>query len=118
MDAEIVVWVGFGAIWWKNLALDMKLRYSLCLFFSLFFHKYTAKNVFKIFPFLKIRTISFILVIFFSRGLKGHMGGFTKILPFWPQKVPVFPNGHIFSRCFLMEFGLVARFIWNRRGLA
>ena len=41
------------------------------------------------------------------------------IFEFLPQKVPVeFPNGHLFSKCFWIEFKNVARFIWNRRGLA
>ena len=73
MDAENAVGEGLGALEWKKLALDMKLRYSLCLYFPLFFCKYTAQNVLNFFPLLKIRTVSFVLVIFFSWGLKGHM---------------------------------------------
>ena len=102
---EDAVGVGLGALEWKKVALDMKLRYSLCLYFPLFFCKYTSQNVFNFFPLLKIRTVSFVLVIFFSRGLKGHIANFA-IFEFWPQKVPVeFPNGHIFSKCFWWNSG-------------
>ena len=116
MDAENAVGGGNRAVWWRNLALVMELRYSLCLFFPLFFRKYTAKNVLNFFPFLNIRTVYFILGIFFSPGFNGRMD--LGVFGFWLLKVPEFPNGHIFFKCFPNLFKDVSKFIWNRRGLA